>query len=119
MARAYHYVRWRWWTKLDLGEVSEELSQRYEVEVLDRPSYELELTFRKDERDEILVRSDTLKVYFSAFRAVMFQKEPAPFTPKDLELRNRVMELYPHERPTPLPMQFSTEPKFETIEKKG
>jgi hypothetical protein len=116
LARAYHYVRWRWWTKLDLGEVSEELSQRYEVEALNRPSYELELTLRKDEREEILVRSDTLRVYVSAFRAVMFQKEAAPFTPRDLELRNRVMELYPHARPTPLPMQFSTEPEFETIE---
>jgi hypothetical protein len=116
LARAYHYVRWRWWTKIDLEEVSEELSQSYVVESLNRPSYELELTFRKDEREEILVRSDTLKVYVSAFRAVMFQKEPAPFTPKDMELRNRVIELYPHERPTPLPMQFSTEPQFETIE---
>ena len=118
MTEAYHYIRWRWWIKLDLEEVSEELSKKYEVELFERPSYELELTYRKDERAELLVKSDTLRVYLSPFRAVLFQKEPAPFTPKDLELRNRVIELYPKERPTPLPMQFSSEPKFETIEKK-
>ena len=118
LAKAYHYVRWRWWIKLDLEEVSEELSKKYEIELFERPSYELELTYRKDERAELLVRSDTLRVFLSHFRAVLFQKEPASFTPKDLELRNRVIELYPKERPTPLPMQFSSEPQFETIEKK-
>jgi hypothetical protein len=48
----------------------------------------------------------------------MSQKKPAPFTAKDLELRKRVMELYPKERPTFLPLHFGSEPQFETFEKK-
>ncbi len=82
-----------------------------------RPSYELELTLRMDERDELLVKSETLTAFLSPFRAVLSQKKPAPFTSKDMELRKRIIELYPKERPTPLPMQFSSEPRFEIIEK--
>ncbi len=120
MAKAYHYVRWRWWIKLDLEEVSEELSKKkYEVELFERPSYELELTYRKDERAELLVRSDTLRVYLSPLRAVLFQKEPAPFTPKDLELRNRVIELYPKERPTPSPCNSVQSPNSRQSRKRN
>ncbi|HUV55164.1 MAG TPA: hypothetical protein VMW03_08175 [Candidatus Krumholzibacteriaceae bacterium] len=118
MARAYLYVRWRWWNRLDLERLSKELSQKYEVKMLPNFGYELELTLLKDERDAFLVKSDTLKVFLSPFRAVLLQKKPAPFTSKDLELRKRLLELYPHERPTFLPMQISSEPEFETIEEK-
>lgn len=116
MVRAYHYVRWRWWTRLNLEKLSEEFSQKYDVEMFERPSIDLELTIRKDERAELLVKSETLVVFLSTYRAVMSQKKPAPFTAKDMELRKRVMELYPKERPTFLPLHFSSEPKFETIE---
>jgi hypothetical protein len=116
LAKPYHYVRWRWWTRLNLEKLSEEFSQKYDVEMFERPSIDLELTIRKDERAELLVKSETLVVFLSAYRAVMSQKKPAPFTAKDLELRKRVMELYPKERPTFLPLHFSSEPKFETIE---
>ena len=118
MAVAYHYVRWRWRSRLDLERALEEFSQKYEVKMFERPSYEPELTLRKDERDELLVKSETLIAYLSPFRAVLSQKKPAPFTSKDLELRKRVIELYPHERPTPFPWGFSSEPRFETIEEK-
>ena len=84
--------------------------------MFERPSIDLELTTRKDERAELLVKSETLVVFLSTYRAVMSQKKLAPFTAKDLELRKRVMELYPKERPTFLPLHFSSEPKFETIE---
>jgi hypothetical protein len=118
LAQAYHYVRFRWWSRLDLEGLSEELSQKYDVKSLDLPSYELELTYRKDERDEYLVKSDTLTVFLGPFRAVMSQKKSAPFTPSDVELRSRIIELYPHDRPILLPWNFGSEPRFETIEKK-
>ncbi len=46
----------------------------------------------------------------------MVQKEAAPFTEKDLDLRDRMLELFPRERPTVLPLQINTEPEFETVE---
>jgi hypothetical protein len=118
LAKAYHYVRFRWWNRLDLDGLSEELTQKYDVNSLDLPSYELELTYRKDERDEYLVKSDTLTVFLGPFRAVMSQKKPAPFTPKDAELRDRVIELYPHDRSILLPWNIGSEPQFEKIEEK-
>jgi len=118
LAKAYHYVRFRWWSRLNLEGLAEELAQSYDVKSLELPSYELELTYRKDERDEYLVKSDTLTVFLGPFRAVMSQKKPAPFTPMDVELRNRVIELYPHDRPILLPWNFGSEPRFERIEDK-
>jgi hypothetical protein len=114
---AYHFVRFRWWNRLDLKSLVDELSETYIVESLDLPSYELELTYRKDERDEYLVRSDTLTVFLGPFRAVMSQKVAAPFTAKDMQLRDILFKLYPHKLSMPLPWNFSKEPKFETVEK--
>jgi len=58
-------------------------------------------------------------VFLSIFRVVMTQKKPAPFTAKDVELRERMLELFPEERLTFLPWQLSTEPEYETVEGTG
>jgi len=117
MSKAYHYVRFRWWNRLNLEPFAEELSESYDVTKLNFPRYEMDLTFRKDERDEYLVKSDTLTVFLAPFRAVLSQKHAASFTPRDLTLRDSVRELYPHERPIVLPWNYSKEPQFETVEK--
>lgn len=117
MVEAYHYVRFRWWTRLELEGVSEELAQRFEVKMTPRPGAGHEVSLLKDDRSELVVKSDTLLAYLSSFRAVMSQSSPAPFTPKDVELRERVLELYPRDRPTPFPWAFSYEPEFEVAEK--
>ena len=49
----------------------------------------------------------------SPMRAVLSQKEAAPFTKKDVELRKKVLEFYPRSRPTPFPWQFISEPEYE------
>jgi hypothetical protein len=116
LAQAYHYVRFRWWNRLDLESLAEELSHMYDVEDLELPSYELELAYRKDERDKYLVKSDTLTVFLGPFRAVLSQKKAAPFTSMDMALRDMLFKLYPRERATPLPWNFSSEPQFERIE---
>jgi hypothetical protein len=36
-----------------------------------------------------------------------------------VKLRERMLELFPEERPTFLPWQFSTEPEYETVEGTG
>jgi len=83
-----------------------------------RPGEEHEISIFKDIRSELEVKSETLLAHLSPFRAVLSKKKPIPFTSKDMELRKRVIELYPHERPTPFPWEFSKEPHFETVEKK-
>jgi hypothetical protein len=118
-ARAYHYVRWRWWDRIDVDELAEELSEIYEVKAIPDHGWDLELTYMKEMRDRYLIKSDTLTVFLSIFRVIMTQKKPAAFTERDLELRKRMLELFPEERPTFLPWQRSSEPEFETIEGVG
>lgn len=113
MAEPYHYVRFRWWSRVDLQKVSEDLSGLFSVEMIVLPSGERELVFKKDERRELKVSADTLTAWLSVFRAVLSQKEAFPFTARDLELRKKVLELYPRSRPTPFPWLFVHEPKFE------
>jgi len=81
------------------------------------PHDERDLSFLKDERDELRVSADTLSVILSRLRAVLYQKEAAPFTARDVELRKRVLELYPKNRETPFPLLFIHEPKFETAKR--
>lgn len=102
---------------MELERVSEELAHGFEVKATLRPSVEHDLSILKDDRSELVVKSDTLVAYLSSFRAVLSQRSPAPFTQKDMELRKRVFELYPQDRPTPFPWEFSHEPKFEVTEK--
>lgn len=112
----YHHVRFRWWTRLELGEVSAGLYDEFDVRMMPRPGTKYEATIHKDDRSELEVKSDTLVALLSSFRAVLSQRESAPFTPRDMELRNRIIELYPRERPTPFPWLFSHEPRFEVVE---
>lgn len=113
MADTYHYVRFKWWTRVDLSKISKELSPKFSVEMASLPSDKMEIALHKDERNELKVKSDTLIAYLSPFRAVLSQKQPSPLTSKDMELRKKIIELYPRERPTPFPWSFSKEPKFE------
>lgn len=101
---------------MDLEGASEELGKSYEVkkvEYTEDPS-----SLYKEDRREIVVKADTLTASLSLFRAVLNQEKPAPFTAKDKQLRNKIHEFYPHDRPTPFPWSFNPEPKFD-VEKKG
>ena len=110
----YHYVRFRWWNRVDLDQAEQEFSKEFEVETKIYPHDEIELTLRKDENEEVIVRADTLTAMLSVFRAVLSQKQVAPFTDRDMELRKKVLEAYPRSRPTPFPWSFTHEPKIET-----
>lgn len=113
MIEPYNYVRFRWSEGIDLKKVSEDLGRSFSVKMYIRPRDEHEISLLKDERDELKVSADTLSAFLSRFRAVLYQKEAAPFTAKDMEFRNKIFELYPRNRPTPFPWMFSHEPKFE------
>lgn len=113
--RAYHYIRFNWWREVDLEEVAEELSRDFRVEMVRIPWDDREITLH-DQNEELKVWADTLGAFLSPFKVVLFQREAAPFTARDMALRKRMMELYPRNRPTPFPVMFGTEPKFEVAE---
>jgi hypothetical protein len=60
---------------------------------------------------ELLYKADSLFVAIAPRRAVLFQKEPQPFTSRDLALRETILTLYPQDSLVGL---FSKEPSFET-----
>jgi len=117
LRRKYTYVRYTWWNEVDIDELSDELSRMFEVKPVGYPEItKHELSLYKEVRDEILVKADTVGAYISKVRAVLFQRERAPFTSRDLELRRRLLELYPRDRPSPFPWGFSDEEPFEVAE---
>ena len=111
MALNYHYVRFKWWDHVDLDKAVEKFSGFKTKKILQEEGEDL--SPYRDLRDEVEVEADTLHAMLSPFRAILNQKEAKPFTARDMELREKVMKMYPRSRPTPFPWQFSSEPKFE------
>jgi len=116
MGKPYIYVRFRWWRGLNLEEVARELGKYFEVELFEMPTGSRDIAISRDDREGLRVRADTLMARLSPYRATLFQREAAPFTKRDLELRRRILELYPRDRPTIFPWGFSIEPPFEVEE---
>jgi len=114
--KPYHYVRFRWWRGLDLEEVAGELGKYFQVELFEMPTDERDIAISRDDREGLKVRADTLCARLSPYRATLYQREAAPFTKRDLELRRRLLELYPRDRPTIFPWGFNFEPPFEVEE---
>lgn len=117
MRRKYSYVRYTWWSEVDIDALGGEFSAEFEVKPVNIPKSTIyEFSLYKNARDETLVKADTLGAYISRFRAVLFQRERAPFTSRDLELRRRILEVYPRDRPSPFPWAYSDEEPFEVAE---
>jgi hypothetical protein len=119
--KPYSYARFTWYHPYNLEELATKLKESFTiVKSLIRKNKEpWDMTartwsFQNDAREEIEVKADTLFARLSPFRAVLFQKEKAPFTKKDMELRETVLALYPRSTATPIPFRFGEkEPKFE------
>lgn len=112
----YHYVRFTWWGFVDVEGLQEEFEDDYEARLVLPPEDELKMSIHIKEVRELRVKADTLSAFLMPSRAVLSQKERAPFTGRDLRLRERVLEIYTHSRPTPLPFMLGDEPKFEVEE---
>lgn len=110
--KPYHYLRYRWWNRVDLEEVAKELGEEFSVEWSIGPRDEMGVDLRKAEKDVLKVKADTLGAYLDIYKAVLYQREAAPFTARDLKLRNKLFEIYTRDRPTPFPWMFLEEPKF-------
>ena len=112
----YYYVRFRWDRGADLKALAEELYGNYEFDWFSIERTEEEFSLFKDESVELKVRADTLRAFVSPVRAVLYQKERAPFTPRDIGLRKTLLKWYPKKRLSPMPLLFGTEPEFEIAE---
>lgn len=116
MAKRYHYIRFNWLRRVDLEEAAEELGEKFSVRLVRIPWDDMLVSLDQSMNEELRVRADTLRAFLTPFRVILFQKEAAPFTARDMELRKRMMELYPRDRPTPFPFMFGIEPKFDKVE---
>jgi len=112
---AYHFVRFLWATKVDLEAMEKELAE-YFVGWRTPPETESKMHMHLYNFRELKLKADTLNAFISLTRAVLFQKERAPFTTRDMELRKKILEIYPRNRPTPFPFLINDEPKFEKRE---
>jgi hypothetical protein len=86
--------------------------EEYSVEMKPYPKDDRWISIRKCDRDELVVTADTLMAHLSSFRAVLSQKQAAKFTKKDVNLREKIGEIYEHDRPTIFPLLSEPEPKY-------
>ena len=112
--KRYYYQRFRWSNPINLKKAYDKLKETFQVGPF--PTHRPHSSFFVDNPEEIRVTADTLMALLSPFRAILNQKEAKSFTPKDMKLRATVFEMYPQTRPTPLPMLFGKEPKFQTAQ---
>jgi len=116
MPEPYHYVRYNWFTGVNLERLSKEIRGAFAVELIFMPEDDRELNLTKYDRERLKIGADTLKARLSPYKAVLYQRDSAPFSPRDVELRGKILELYPRITPTPFPISYSVEPEFEVAE---
>jgi hypothetical protein len=109
MDEKYYYIRFTWWRKVDLEAVEREMGESFTVLRLDTPDDHMDIL---GSREKLRVKADTLGVNLAPERAVLYQSEAGLFTSRDVELRRRILELYPRDRSTPFPMFFQEESKY-------
>lgn len=98
--KPYHQVRVTWWTNHDVDDLAAQLKSDFEVIRKSMPKPRGSLVGEL-QRVKFLVKADTLYVYLSSIRAIMFQKKAQPFTPKDEKLKEIIFKLYESNRPFP------------------
>jgi len=111
--KPYFHIRYTWWDIIDLDEVRKDLETRFEATELFVPSSNWEVALFPYHREHLRVRADNLSARLAHMRAVLYQKNWAPFTERDVELRRKIREIYDRDLVTPLPLAFKTEPEFE------
>lgn len=108
----YSYVRFRW-IPADLEQLAEIIDE-FLIEKRTMPTSINDLSPYRKYRELLVLRSDTLTVLASPFRAIMSQKDDLPFTKRDLNLRDIILREYPKKSSTFFPWGFSKEPSFRT-----
>jgi hypothetical protein len=114
VSNPYHYTRFRWMKPLDLEAASKQLATNFDVLEKSKPRDDVEISLYADQRNEIVVRADTLAAMINPVRAVLYQRERSPFTVRDQGLRAWVFENFDKTTPTPFPWGGAgSEPHYE------
>ncbi len=100
-----------------MDEVKREIGEVFDIKPLYVPTDDRDIVLSQFEREELRVKADTLSARLAKMRAVLYQKDAAPLTDRDLKLRKYILELYPKDRATPLSLGIQKEPKFTMTEK--
>ncbi|TET72283.1 hypothetical protein E3J39_02730 [Candidatus Bathyarchaeota archaeon] len=116
MAENYRFVRFTWLERRDLEALGREMSDFFDVKTLLVPTDDWDIIPSPFEREGLRVRADTLTARLAPMRATIFQRENAPFTERDMELRRRILEIYPRDRGSPFALGVTDEPKFDIEE---
>ena len=106
-------MRFKWGQGLDMDAVQKDLSEKFNVSRRDFPGDDIEVSLFKEDRLELVVTADKMRIHMNAHRAILSQIKDGPFTKNDMKLREYVLEKYPRSRPTPFPWSFNFEPSFE------
>lgn len=109
--KPYYYVKFRWFSGVDLPTVVKNLKHSFSVEEVNLPKngFYAVSEFPFSEREHVRVQADTLTARLSPFRVILYQRQLEPFTERDMALRKRVLDLYPRHRPT---VGYQKEPPF-------
>ncbi len=117
MEEQYYFIRYEWFQRVDLDALAKEMEEEFVVELRPMPTGRVDLSPYKFDREGLKITADTLAVFTHPFKAVLFQREPAPFTSRDLKLRNRILELYRKNKSSLLSIGAAySEPKFQIAE---
>lgn len=99
--KPYFKTRFRWYDPFDITEFVNNFGNNYKIRLPLDLMDESRIEIFRDVRKEIKVRADTLHVFLTAYKAILFQKEVVPLTDKDIELEKLVLMNYTHVRDTP------------------
>jgi len=116
LSEPYYYVRFRWRRISNSIELIEKLKGDFALTLYPREREDGKLydwSPQKGHRWEILARADTLSAFLSESRAVLFQRMRAPFSKRDMKLREMAFLLYPHNGLAPFLPFLIDEPPFE------
>ena len=113
MTKPYQYVRFSLWRDVDLDKISKELHPLFRVEKIPRSPDKEQIISSHKRREHVKITADTLMVRLSSTRAVLYQKEKAPFTEKDIKLRQKILQIYTHSQSSFFLWEVNPEPKFE------
>lgn len=109
----YGYIRWTWGKNYKVMELTEKLKGFTVILMKNFDPENRSVRLNTTATPILEVKADTLSAYLAPSKADMFQKESAPFTKRDLELREILFSLYPRNTPTPLPFSVQKEPAFQ------
>ena len=96
----YSYARYTWSKNVNVDKEAKQLGSDFEIKPINTPELsDQEVAIYKTTRKEIIVKADTVGAIIGTFRAILYQKDKAPFTTRDLLLRQKILELYPRTSP--------------------